>query len=104
MANTVQLKKDGQIVYPVTDVSLIIGLQDAIKLPPIKTTTLPYVFVDYSASCVDTIDIGTEYNGKPVSVVESRNATAKADVYNNGIDVVASYVNGETCFIVLAIG
>lgn len=41
MANTVQLKKDGQIVYPVTDVSLIIGLQDAIKLPPIKTTTLP---------------------------------------------------------------
>ena len=41
MANTVQLKKDGQIVYPITDVSLIIGLQDAIKLPPIKTTTLP---------------------------------------------------------------
>ena len=41
MANTVQLTKDGQPVFPVTDVSLVMGLQDAIKLPPVKVTTLP---------------------------------------------------------------
>ena len=41
MANTVQLTKNGQPVFPVTDVSLVMGLQDAIKLPPVKVTTLP---------------------------------------------------------------
>ena len=41
MGNTVQLKKNGQPVFPVTDVSLVMGLQDAIKLPPVKVTTLP---------------------------------------------------------------
>ena len=41
MENTVQLKKNGQPVFPVTDVSLVMGLQDAIKLPPVKVTTLP---------------------------------------------------------------
>lgn len=41
MANTVQLTKNGQPVFPVTDVSLVMGLQDAIKLPPVKTTILP---------------------------------------------------------------
>ena len=41
MANTIQILKDGQPVYPITDVSLVIGLEDAIKLPPVKVTTLP---------------------------------------------------------------
>lgn len=41
MPNTVQLTKNGQPVFPVTDVSLVMGLQDAIKLPPVKTATLP---------------------------------------------------------------
>ncbi len=41
MANTVQLTKNGQPVFPVTDVSLVMGLQDAIKLPPVKVATLP---------------------------------------------------------------
>lgn len=41
MPNAVQLTKNGQPVYPRTDVSLVVGLQDAIKLPPVKVTTLP---------------------------------------------------------------
>lgn len=41
MPNAVQLTKNGQPVYPRTDVSLIVGLQDAIKLPPVKVATLP---------------------------------------------------------------
>ena len=46
MGNTVQLTKNGQPVFPVTDVSLVMGLQDAIKLPPIKVTTLPTASAD----------------------------------------------------------
>lgn len=41
MPNAVQLTQNGQPVYPRTDVSLVVGLQDAIKLPPVKVTTLP---------------------------------------------------------------
>lgn len=41
MPNAVQLTKKGQPIYPRTDVSLVVGLQDAIKLPPVKVTTLP---------------------------------------------------------------
>lgn len=46
MANTVQLTKNGQPVFPVTDVSLVMGLQDAIKLPPVKVATLPTASAD----------------------------------------------------------
>lgn len=44
--NTVQLTKNGQLVFPVTDVSLVMGLQDAIKLPPVKVATLPTASAD----------------------------------------------------------
>lgn len=60
-----------------------------------------YVYVDYSASMVDTIEIGAEYNGKSASVVESKNTELLSDIYNNGIDVNATFVSGESCFIVL---
>lgn len=42
MSNVIQIRdKAGTALYPITDVSLIIGLEDAIKLPPVKVATLP---------------------------------------------------------------
>lgn len=63
-----------------------------------------YVFVDYSQSCIDKIEIGDEFNGKQVSAVEFNNVSIKSDVYNNGIDVVVNHVNDQTSYAVFTIG
>jgi hypothetical protein len=74
-----------------------------------------YVYVDYKGSMLDKVVVDDSLNGKTVEVLESRNAELKvmnggvstdnqqSNIYNNGIYVDATYVSGETCFIVLKI-
>nr|UVM82165.1 MAG: hypothetical protein [Bacteriophage sp.] len=63
-----------------------------------------YVFVDYSATTLDRVVVDAALDGKQIEVVEAKNAELKTDVYNNGFYVNATYVEGETCFIVVKIG
>lgn len=73
-----------------------------------------YVYVDYKDSMLDKVVVDDSLNGKTIEVLESRNATLKTmtgettpyesnNIYNNGFYVNATYVSGETCFIVLKI-
>jgi hypothetical protein len=62
-----------------------------------------YVFADYSASIVDELVIDEVLNGKTVTILESSHCELINDVYNNGVNVKATYVNDSTCFIVLKI-
>jgi hypothetical protein len=63
-----------------------------------------FVFIDYIGSMFDEINLNKpKLNGKRIEVVTSRNCELKSDIYNNGLIVNASYVEGETCFIELLI-
>lgn len=64
-----------------------------------------YVYIDYSGSMVDKLDLNNQsLNGKDITVVESKNTELKTDTYNDGVYINATYVAGETCYIVLTIG
>lgn len=63
-----------------------------------------YVFVDYSGTTLDHVIVNAELDGKTIEVVEAKNAELKTDVYNNGFYVNATYVEGETCYIVVKVG
>lgn len=62
-----------------------------------------YVYLDYKGSIIDHVVIDDILNGGKISVVESQNATLKTDVYNGGFYVNASFVQGETCYMVVKI-
>lgn len=62
-----------------------------------------YVFLDYAASVIDHVQINDSLNGEKIEVLESSNTTLMSDVYNGGLYVKATYINGETCYIVLKI-
>ena len=62
-----------------------------------------YVFADYSASGYDNINIDDKFNGRKVSIVESSGVELLTDVYTNGIDVMATYINDKTCYAVIKI-
>src|SRR5690606_5474216 len=63
-----------------------------------------YVFIDYSGSMSDKVDLSDHrLNGKQINVIESSNVELMSDVYNNGITTKSTYIEGETCYIVLKI-
>jgi len=62
------------------------------------------VYLDYSDSINDVIVIDDKWDNKPIEVVESRRVTLLTDMYNGGIRVRSSYVNGETSFMVVRVG
>ena len=63
-----------------------------------------YAFVDYSESKNEVLEIGDEWNGKPIEVIQAVNCQLLTDVYNHGFRVKADYVSGETCFLVVKVG
>lgn len=61
-----------------------------------------YVYVDYSGSMIDKIDLNLKLlNGKSIAVLEKKNAELKSDTYQDGFYVNANYIEGETCYIVV---
>lgn len=62
-----------------------------------------YVFVDYSSSVFDKVEISDALSGKRITVLESKNTEVQNDVYNGGFYVKAEYVEGETCYAVVKI-
>ena len=62
-----------------------------------------YVFVDYSGSMLDTVQLDSKFTGKTVELVESLNTTLLSHVYNNGLKINAVYQNNSTCYIILKI-
>lgn len=62
------------------------------------------VYLDYSSGINDVIVIDEKWDNKPIEVVESRNVTLLTDMYNGGIRVRSTYVNGETSFMVVRVG
>ena len=63
-----------------------------------------YAFVDYAQSKNEVLEVGDEWNGKPIEVIQAVNCNLLTDVYNHGFRVKADYVSGETCFLVVKIG
>ena len=63
-----------------------------------------YAFVDYSQSKSEVLEIGEEWNGKPIEVIQAVNCNLLTDVYNHGFRVMADYVPGDTCFLVVKVG
>ena len=62
-----------------------------------------YAYVDYKGSQFDNVQIDDKLNGKEITVVEAKNVELVTDIYNGGFNVNASFVSGETCFIVVKI-
>ncbi len=62
-----------------------------------------YVFADYASSLVDTILIDSSLNGRSIEVVEAVNTVLVTDIYNGGFMVNATYVQNETCYIIVKI-
>ncbi|WP_179221520.1 hypothetical protein [Sphingobacterium cellulitidis] len=44
-----------------------------------------------------------DLSGKNIEIVEAKNTVLKSDIYTNGFDVNATYVEGETCYIIVKI-
>ena len=59
-----------------------------------------YVFVDYASSVLDNVKVDASLNGKTVEVIEAVNTDLVTDIYNDGFLINATYVEGETCYIV----
>ena len=62
-----------------------------------------YVYVDYSQSMDDHIDIGSSFNGKTIEPVETVNTQVVDNMYYDGFDIKADYIEGETCYAVVRI-
>ena len=62
-----------------------------------------YVYVDFSKSATEVVDISAELNGKSIELIEARNCELKSDVYNEGFLLSSAYVSGETSFAVVRI-
>ena len=84
------------------------------NLYTVKVEGCVYVFVDYRSSILDKVVIDNAFNGKEITVLESSNAELVVmdnnngdeitnNIYNNGFYVKATYVEGETCYLVAKI-
>lgn len=62
-----------------------------------------YVFVDYASSVLDNVKVDSSLNGKSIEVIEAVNTELVTDIYNDGFLVKATYVENETCYIVVKI-
>lgn len=62
-----------------------------------------YVYVDYSQSMDDHIDIGSSFNGKTIEPIETVNTQVVNNMYHDGFDIKADYIEGETCYAVVRI-
>ena len=62
-----------------------------------------YVYVDYSQSMDDHIDIGSSFNGKTIEPIETVNTQVVDNMYHDGLDIKADYIEGETCYAVVRI-
>lgn len=63
-----------------------------------------YAYVDYSASMQDFVNLQRPaLNGKEIEVLEAKNAVLQNDTYNDGMHVKATYVAGQTCYVVARI-
>lgn len=63
-----------------------------------------HVYIDYSGTMIDKVNLDDILlNGKKIEVLESKNAVLKNTIYNQGFVVDATYIEGETCYIVLII-
>lgn len=62
-----------------------------------------YVYIDYKSSCLDNVILDESFNGKKIEVIESQNTNLKTDIYNNGFFVKATYIEDDTCYIVVKI-
>ena len=62
-----------------------------------------YIYIDYSASMVDKVEVNGLPNGSKIEVVESKNVDLLTDVYNQALYTNAYYVEGDTCYIVLKV-
>lgn len=61
-------------------------------------------YFDYSSSMVDNIKLEDfDLSGKNIENVESKDTVLKSDMYTNGFDDNATYVEGETCYIIIKI-
>lgn len=61
-----------------------------------------FVYIDYSGSMVDCVQLqNTGFSGRKIEVIESKNTQCLSDVYTGSISVIASYVEGETCYLIL---
>lgn len=62
------------------------------------------VFIDYSGSMFDDVVLDNpSFNGRNITIIDSKNTILKSDIYNNGFYVDASYIEGETCFLIVKI-
>jgi len=106
--------KVGKTLYPGEKYSSIM-YRSYMNIPKVKNSgrmsyynfnynNSEYIFVDYSASMSDHIDLNNlDLEGKTIEIVESLNTTLKKNKYQNGIFIDAKYRNGESCYIVLKI-
>ena len=63
-----------------------------------------YIFLDYSATMFDNASINIpELNGKVLEVVESKNAVLLSKTFNQGFVVNTTYVEGQTCYMVVKV-
>lgn len=62
-----------------------------------------FLYVDYSQSMYDHIDIGDAFNNKSIEPVETVNTQVINNIYNDGFDIKANYIEGETCYAVVKI-
>lgn len=62
-----------------------------------------YVYIDFSKSTTEIVDVSEELNGKSIELIEARNCELKSDVYNEGFLLSSSYVSGETSYVVVRI-
>lgn len=63
-----------------------------------------HIYLDYSGSMLDTLVLNDlSLNGKQITVLESSNAVLLTLNYNNNLIVKATYVSGQTSYIVLMI-
>lgn len=63
-----------------------------------------YIFIDYSATMFDELLIDIpKLNGRDLTVIESKNVVLKSKSFNQGFNVQATYVEGETCYLVVKI-
>lgn len=62
-----------------------------------------YVFVDYSQTIFDYIELDDSLNGHSIELVEQRNAVLTSPVYNGGFYVNATHVSGDSSYCVVKI-
>jgi len=60
-----------------------------------------YVFLDYSGTMTDIVQLPDVYAGRTVEVLESRNCTINDTVYNGALVVNADYTAGDTTYLIL---